>query len=63
MNETTVKLNALNETEITYELCPHCDNDSRMTLEFVAQPCEHCQQVILPCGMCETMDCNNCPFK
>lgn len=49
-------------TKVTYEWCPDCENESKIRNEFVLQKCEHCGRVILPCSLCETPKCYDCPF-
>ena len=48
--------------DICYEWCSDCENESKIRNEFVLQKCEHCGRVILPCSLCETPKCYDCPF-
>ncbi len=34
----------------THELCPHCEQEVKLTNKFIVQPCP-------------TMDCKNCPLN
>lgn len=63
MEQLKKDLDALTPEQTTYELCPHCGYETRMRKEFVAQHCEDCGKLNIPCNMCEDMDCKNCPFE
>jgi hypothetical protein len=50
------------DNDICYEWCPDCESESKIRNEFVLQKCEHCGRVILPCSLCKTTKCYDCPF-
>lgn len=41
-----------NQTVITTEHCPFCENESDMTK--IVEPCQHCGHVISACSLCTT---------
>ena len=45
------------------EVCPHCGKESSMHAEFRAQHCTECGELILPCHLCVSFDCKECPLK
>lgn len=49
--------------EITYELCPICETEVELEAKFEKQICPCCGETILPCSMCENMNCKNCPLE
>lgn len=53
----------LKENETIYELCPLCDTEVELKNKFEKQICPSCKEKIIPCGICEKMDCRNCPFE
>lgn len=66
LHEIVCKVQRIDEDEddndICYEWCPDCESESKIKNEFVIQRCEHCGRVILPCSLCETPKCYDCPF-
>lgn len=44
-----------------YELCPHCEQETKM-VDFKVQKCEHCGRYVVPCAMCPIpATCKSCP--
>jgi hypothetical protein len=53
------------------ELCPQCDTEVKLDIEFKVQQCPNCQCPILPCGICNHgvdngeepyWSCDSCPL-
>lgn len=49
--------------ETTYELCPLCRVEVVLEAKFEKQICPCCGEPIIPCSMCEKMNCENCPLE
>lgn len=50
------------DTEHTYELCPHCEEEVELKAELSVQKCLSCGKHIVCCSMCE--EClPDCPFE
>lgn len=48
-----------------YELCPHCSNETEITMEKVLHTCSNCGASIAPCSLCDmdNCDCANCELS
>lgn len=49
--------------KITYELCPHCEQEVKLKNKFEIQDCPNCKSPILPCSICEKRECDKCPLE
>lgn len=47
--------------EISYELCPYCNNEVELknAHKLTEQECPVCHKSIMPCNLCDTCD-NKC---
>jgi predicted RNA-binding Zn-ribbon protein involved in translation (DUF1610 family) len=45
------------------EWCPHCEVEVQLPKEFKPHSCPSCGEEILPCSLCETNDCVDCPLE
>jgi predicted RNA-binding Zn-ribbon protein involved in translation (DUF1610 family) len=48
---------------ITYELCPHCENEVKLKNELNVQVCPECGKHIVVCSMCLDYHCSNCKLE
>lgn len=44
------------------ELCPFCGFESEIKPIFIPQICSYCNCLILPCAICKTKNCADCPL-
>ena len=50
---------------VTYEVCPHCEEEVRLDAELKVQTCPNCGKRIVTCSMCRACDtpenyCTHC---
>lgn len=45
------------------EWCAHCEEEVSLWSCFEPQTCPNCGNKILPCSMCYSENCNNCPLN
>jgi predicted RNA-binding Zn-ribbon protein involved in translation (DUF1610 family) len=52
---------------IVYELCPHCEEEVKLVNEFKVQVCPSCSKHIVVCSLCPLLNegrCSNiCPLE
>ena len=55
------------DTEHTWEVCPHCEEEVMLDAELKVQTCPNCGKRIVTCSMCRACDnpdgvpyCANC---
>ena len=50
------------EAGVLKELCPYCNNETRIIELFIPQLCLFCFRVIKPCSLCDLsiVKCNEC---
>lgn len=56
----------------TYELCPHCETEVKISTQFIVQDCPNCKAPIMPCSICDATNdnipqpkcsCDKCPLE
>lgn len=49
-------LRIMKETNKTYEVCPHCEQEVKLDAELKVQTCPNCGRSIVTCSMCLACD-------
>ena len=44
------------------EMCPYCNCIVDIEAKWEKQKCTECGEMIAPCGICEDMNCDDCPL-
>jgi predicted RNA-binding Zn-ribbon protein involved in translation (DUF1610 family) len=59
--------------DYTFEMCPECETEVKLTDNFEIQECPNCHKPIMPCSICEhgyvpelnnrCHSCTTCPLE
>ena len=56
-----------NNTDVSFEYCPYCENEAVIPYQMKMGMCNHCGKPLAPCACChnyyDKQDCANCPFN
>ena len=56
-----------NNTDVSFEYCPYCENEAVIPYQMKMGMCNHCGKPLAPCACCndyyDEQDCANCPFN